>query len=182
MENDKINQLNQILGDFLSELQIKMENFLEKLNLNVEVPLQNVEKAEFSNLNLKKEEFIKKFRAVLERSQLKAMIIVPTLKDIEELEVYNVKSGVNLNIACFNDFMVEENKQLFEELESFGNIEIRNYEGVDRWVILRDGEELLCALVGTQEDNYLVLHTTDSEHIKILSNLATDAWLRSRKK
>ena len=37
------------------------------------------------------------------------------------------------------------------------------------------------ALMGNQEDNYLVFHTIDSEHIKILSNLTTDAWLKNRK-
>jgi len=58
------------------------------------------------------------------------------------------------------------------------NIELRNYVEKDRWVILRDGEELFCVILGREK---LSIRTKEPVHIKILSFLATDPWLRSKK-
>ena len=190
MEKEILKEFKRMLEDFMSELQNKMENQLNQLNINKKESIKDhredimsfdLRLFDFTELQITKDEFIADFKKVLKRSQHRAMIIVPTIQNIKDLEVYNVRSGVYLSIACSIEIAVEENEQLYEELKSLGNLDIRNYEERDRWVFLRDGEELLCALVGTHEDNYLVFHTTDSAHIKILSNLATDAWLKSRR-
>lgn len=125
--------------------------------------------------------FVKNFKEILERTQHRVVVIFPVIKDIEAIEIYNVRSGVNFSLACFIDKESEEDMDLFEELEGFENLEVRNYSEEDRWVILRDGEEVLSAVIGTDEKNHLVFHTRDPAQVKILSYLATDAWLRSRK-
>ena len=96
---------------------------------------------DFNKLKITKTEFIKKIKDILESAQHKVVIIIPTITDIEDLEVYNLRSSINLNIGCFINIGIDRHMELLDELESFDNIKIRNYEGQDRWVILRDGEE-----------------------------------------
>ncbi|GAI87288.1 unnamed protein product, partial [marine sediment metagenome] len=57
----------------------------------------------------------------------------------------------------------------------------RLYDQKDRFVIDRDGEELLFAIIGKNETNNLVIHTRDSKHQRLLRSLVMEGWLRSRK-
>ena len=75
--------------------------------------------------------------------------------------------------------VVEQIDQL-EEYESLDNITVKNFLGLDRYVILRDGEELLLAFKGKNDSNHLAFHTRDAAHIRIFSSLVMEAWLRSR--
>lgn len=191
MENESIKYLGERLDNFLDELQVKMDDFISKFsNLYKKTTVNESNKAlttseldiyDFSKLKITKAQFIKKIRNILERAQHKVVVITPTITDLEDLEVYNVRSSINLNIGCFIDIEMDRHEELLEELKSFRNIQIRNYEDQDRWVVLRDGEELLCAVIGAKQDNFLFFQTEDPNHIKLFSNLAMDAWLRSKK-
>ena len=46
---------------------------------------------------------------------------------------------------------------------------------------LKDGAELFFGVVGNNEDEILTLRTKDSKHIKLLSSLVMESWLRARK-
>ena len=61
------------------------------------------------------------------------------------------------------------------------NIAIRIDDYKDRYCILRDGEELFLGITGENEDSILTLRTKDSKHIKLLSSLVMESWLRARK-
>jgi len=187
MENENIEHIEKAIDNFLDELQTKMDDFiynfsnLYKKNALNESNVLELDIDTFSRLKITKTKFVKKIREILKRAQHKVVVITPTITDLEDLEVYNVRSSINLNIGCFIKIEIDKHLELLEELESFRNIQIRNYEDQDRWVILRDGEELLCAVIGIEPANYLFFHTEDPNHIKIFSSLATNAWLRSRK-
>jgi len=196
MEKDIIKQLEETLHNFQNELQIKMDDFINRLNsINfsnlgekiISKPTDNGFKTseldifDFSKLKITKAQLLKKIREILERAQHKIMLTVPIITDLEDLEVYNVRAGVNMNITCFIDIGLDNHEELLEEHESLRNIDIRNFEGKDRWVIYRDGEELLFIAIGAEKSNYLVFHTRDSAHVKLFSSLATDAWLRSKR-
>ena len=48
-------------------------------------------------------------------------------------------------------------------------------------VSVRVGEELLYGVTGKSENNILVIHTKDPNHIKLLNALPLEVWIRSRK-
>jgi len=133
---------------------------------------------DFNRLGFTKSELLKYMRLMLERAQHNVVIIVPKITDLRDLEVYNVRANVNRRIACLIDVENENHQEILEELKVFANI--RNYKGEDRYVFLRDGEELLFAAIGVNNDINLSFHTNDAAHIKLFSSLAMEAWLNSR--
>ena len=137
------------------------------------------EEFDFNRLGFSKAELLKYMRLMLERAQYNVVIIVPKITDLRDLEVYNVRANVNRRIACLVEVENEDHLEILEELKVFANV--RSYEGEDRYVFLRDGEELLFAALGVNNDITLSFHTNDAAHIKIFNSLAMDAWLRSRK-
>jgi len=133
---------------------------------------------DFNRLGFTKSELLKYMRLMLERAQHNVVIIVPKITDLRDLEVYNVRANVNRRIACLIEVENEDHREILEELKVFANV--RNYKGEDRYVFLRDGEELLFAALGVNNDISLSFHTNDAAHIKLFSSLAMEAWLKSR--
>ena len=120
-------------------------------------------------------------RQILETAVHKVTIAVPNIEDLQDLYLYEVRSSVNLQVSCFIDPGIELHSDLLEEFESLDNISLRTNESEDRYLILKDGEELFFAVVGNKEDNHLVFHTRDSKHIQLFNALVMESWLRSRK-
>lgn len=133
---------------------------------------------DFNRLGFTKSELLKYMRLMLERAQHNVVIIVPKITDLRDLEVYDVRANVNRRIACLIEVENENHREILEELKVFANV--RNYMGEDRYVFLRDGEELLFAALGVNNDINLSFHTNDAAHIKLFSSLAMEAWLKSR--
>ena len=92
-----------------------------------------------------------------------------------------MRSSVNIKISCEINQGIEEHVELLDEYESLDNISMRHFDGADRYVTNRDGEELLMAVIGKNENNHLVFKTKDPAHIRLLNPLVMDSWLRSRK-
>jgi chromosome segregation ATPase len=124
---------------------------------------------------------LKKIREILGNAVHNVTIAVLDISDLQELHLYEVRSSVNIKIMCNIDPSLEEDSELLEELESLDNITIRLYEDRDRFLIDRDGEELLFAIVGSRENNNLVIYTKDPQHQKLLRSLVMEGWLRARK-
>jgi DNA repair exonuclease SbcCD ATPase subunit len=128
-----------------------------------------------------KEDILKKIRAILRKAVHNVTIAVLDINDLQDLHLYEVRSSVNVKIMCNIDPSLEEDADLLEELESLDNITIRLYEDRDRYLIDRDGEELLFSIVGEDENNNLVIYTKDAEHQRLLRSLVMEGWLRARK-
>lgn len=131
-------------------------------------------------LGISKEDILSKMREMLQTALHNVTICVPDITDLQALYLYEVKSSVNMKISCLINPGVEEHSSLLQEFESLDNVSIRSYEGEDRFVLVKDGAELLFAAVGNNEV-YLAFHTKDSEHITILNSLIMESWLKSRK-
>ena len=112
-----------------------------------------------------KSEILKKIREILGNAVHYVTIAVPDINNLQDLHLYEVPSSVKMNIMCNIDPSLEEDAKLLEELESLDNITIRLYEDRDRLLIDRDGEELLFSIVGSREDNNLVIYTKDPKHL-----------------
>ena len=128
-----------------------------------------------------KADILKKIREILGNAVHNVTIAVLDINDLQDLHLYEVRSSVNVKLMCNIDPSLEDDAELLEELESLDNISIRLYEDRDRYLIDRDGEELLFSIVGEGEDNNLVLYTKDVKHQRLLRSLVMEGWLRARK-
>lgn len=136
---------------------------------------------DWTEIEIPKSRILEKMREILKNALHNVTIAVPNIKDLQELYLYEVRSSVNMKISCYIDASLEEDAELLEEFESLDNISIRMYEGEDRYVIDRDGEELLFGVIGKNSTNHLIIHTRDPKHLKLYRSLVMEGWLRSRK-
>lgn len=128
-----------------------------------------------------KADILKKIRDILGKAVHNVTIAVLDINDLQDLHLYEVRAHVNVKIMCNIDPSLEDDAELLEELESLDNITIRLYEDRDRFLIDRDGEELLFSIVGEGENNNLVIYTRDAKHQRLLRSLVMEGWLRARK-
>jgi len=185
-KDKKIENLQEKLKILNGELETADED-LEALETENEKLRNNLASAsgpkiiDWTDIEISRADILKKMRDILNKSLHNITIAVPDIKDLQELHLYEVRSSVNMKISCYIDPSLEEDAELLEEFGSLDNISIRLYEQKDRFVIERDGEELLFAVRGKNEDNNLVIHTRDSKHQRLLRSLVMEGWLRSRK-
>lgn len=136
---------------------------------------------DWTYVEIPKESILKKIREILSKAVHNVTIAVPDIKDLQDLHLYEVRSSVNMKIMCYIDPSLEDDEQLLMEFESLDNITIRMYEDKDRFLIDRDGEELLFAIIGEGLNNNLIIHTRDVKHQRLLRSLVMEGWLRARK-
>jgi hypothetical protein len=136
---------------------------------------------DWTNIEIPKDKILNRMKEILMNALHNVTIAVPNIKDLQHLLLYEVRSSVNMKISCYIDPALPEDAELLEEFESLENISIRMYEPKDRYVLDRDGEELLFAVPGNLDENHLVLHTKDSKHVKFFKSIVMEGWLRSRK-
>lgn len=180
-ENNMLKKKVEILNEELSKAdkdveQLEMENETLRTTNSPSSLICNS-----TDIEIPKEEILKKMREILQNGKHNVMITVPSLEDLQELYLYEVRSSVSLKISCSIDAGKGDQSNLLEEFHSLDNISLRNYSNEDRFSINRDGAELLFAVIGSKQDNYLVVHTMDSNHIKLFNSFTMEAWLRGRK-
>ncbi len=187
MEKDEKNEKLQEKLDILNGELERADEDLEALETENERLRNNLASAsgpkivDWTDIEVSKEDILKKMRDILSKALHNITIAVPDIKDLQELHLYEVRSSVNMKASCSIDPSLEDDAELLEEFGSLDNISIRLYEQKDRFVIDRDGEELLFAIRGESENNTLVIHTRDSKHQRLLRSLVMEGWLRSRK-
>jgi len=136
---------------------------------------------DWTYVEIPKDSILKKIREILSKAVHNVTIAVPDIKDLQDLHLYEVRAHVNMKIMCYIDPSLEDDEQLLMEFESLDNITIRMYEDKDRFVIDRDGAELLFAIIGEGLNNNLIIHTRDAKHQRLLRSLVMEGWLRARK-
>jgi len=136
---------------------------------------------DWTYVEIPKDSILKKIREILSKAVHNVTIAVPDIKDLQDLHLYEVRSSVNMKIMCYIDPSLEDDEQLLMEFESLDNITIRMYEEKDRFLIDRDGEELLFSIIGESKHRNLIIHTRDAKHQRLLRSLVMEGWLRARK-
>jgi len=204
--NEKINLLNSSTVD--KDIIAEKENILEELQNKLVLLKGELEKQEedldaldaeneklrndlasssdpqiidWTYVEIPKESILKKIREIVSNAVHTVTIAVPDIKDLQDLHLYEIRSSVNMKIMCYIDPSLEDDEQLLMEFESLDNITIRMYEEKDRFLIDRDGEELLFSIIGEGENTNLVIHTKDVNHQRLLRSLVMEGWLRARK-
>ena len=193
VDKDELVEKNNYIEDLQGKLEI-LKGELEKADEDLEIleteneTLRNQIVAstgskiiDSTHLEIPKKMILEKMKEILMKALHNVTIVVPNIRDLQELTLYEVRSSVIIKVSTSIDITLEEDAEILEELESLDNISIRMFDSEDRYVIDRDGEELLFAVIGKNENNHLVLQTRDSMHIKSFKYLIMEAWLRSRK-
>ena len=204
--NEKLNLLNSstVDKDVIAEKQDELEEWKKKADIlkgELEKQEEDLDALEAENEKLRndlasssdpqiidwtyveipKESILKKIREIISKAVHNVTIAVPDIKDLQDLHLYEVRAHVNMKIQCYIDPSLEDDEQLLMEFESLDNITIRMYEDKDRFLIDRDGEELLFGIIGEGENNNLIIHTKDVKHQRLLRSLVMEGWLRARK-
>lgn len=184
-KDEKINKLQkeiEILNDELSKADVDLETLeLENEKLRqAQSSLSGSKIIDFTKTEITKSEILIKMREILEKGLHNVMIVVPTIVDLQELYLYEVKSSVNIRISCLINPGIDEHSELLDEFTSLDNITLRSYAREDRYVLVRDGEEMFIAVKGNSEKNHLTIHTKDSKHIRLFNSLTMEGWLQSR--
>ena len=136
---------------------------------------------DYTDLEIPRKMILEKMKEILMKALHNVTIVVPNIRELRELTLYEVRSSVIIKVSTSIDITLEEDAEILEELESLDNITIRMFDSEDRYVLDRDGEELLFAVIGKNENNHLAFQTRDNAHIQLLKSLIMEAWLRSRK-
>ncbi|MFX1396608.1 MAG: hypothetical protein ACFFAS_06130 [Promethearchaeota archaeon] len=190
---DQINRINSELESMNREIEIlngeltKADKDLEQLEMENEklkqaqIEMETQDIIDFTDNEITKSEIIEKIREILNKAKHNVMICVPSIGDLQDLHLYEVRSSVNLKISCSIIPNNDEQSNMVEEFLSLDNISLRNYAGEDRFSINCDGEELLFAILGKKDNNYLTIHTRDENHIRLFNSFVMEAWLRGRK-
>jgi len=185
-KEDEITECEKKVDIFKRELE-KLEEDLDLLEAENEKLRNDLASSsdpqiiDWTHVEIPKDTILKKIREILSKAVHNVTIAVPDIKDLQDLHLYEVRSSVNMKIMCYIDPSLEDDEQLLMEFESLDNITIRMYEDKDRFVIDRDGEELLFAIIGEGVNNNLIIHTRDAKHQRLLRSLVMEGWLRARK-
>jgi hypothetical protein len=185
-KDKKITELQKEL-EILNEELTKADEDLESLELeneklkNAQTSPTDVKITDFTHIKISKTEILDKMKEILENAISNVMIVVPSIEDLQELTLYELRSSVNMKIACSINPGIDEHSELLDEFESLDNISLRNYERKDRYVLTKDGEELLFGVIGKTDDHNLVIYTKDSKHIRLLNTLTMEGWLNSKR-
>ncbi|MHA1805699.1 MAG: hypothetical protein ACTSU4_14380 [Promethearchaeota archaeon] len=179
--NNKIEILNQELEKSDEEIEkLKLANQLLKENKK-ESASSTSQIINYTHYELSRDDILSYMKKILDQALHKVIITTPTITDLQELYLYEIKSSVSMSISCFIDQSNPDDMELLEEFEHFDNINIRHFEEKDRYMMLKDGEELLLGIIGENNSNILIFHTLDPKHVKTLNSLAIDSWVRSKK-
>lgn len=177
-KNEKIEQLEAQVEQLEETLKIK-ESKIAELTEGAEILDSKV--IDYTDFEVSKAEILEKIEEILKKAINSIIICVPRITDLERLSIFDIKSSVAVKICTLINLKRTDHADLFKEFADNGTISIRNYEREDRYIIMRDSEELLFALIGKREKNHLAFYTTDGNHLKELNPIVMDTWLRSRK-
>ena len=191
---------NQELEKALEEKEKEIQKLNEEIKiLNMDIKMSDEEVAELSKQleeaagtgsasgnsnilsnNVNRDQIIDFMIEMLGRSLHNVNITTPSILDLAELQLYDIRGSVNVKASCAVDLGDPEHQELLQEFDALDNISIRNFDENDRWVCLKDSEEMFIAAIGEKSNN-LAFFSEDSNHIKLFNSVIMESWLRARK-
>jgi ElaB/YqjD/DUF883 family membrane-anchored ribosome-binding protein len=174
--NTKIKELEEeaeLLKSDIDAADDEVEGLHEKLN--------KIESEAKDAIFLSRGQVLSKIKAVLKDALHNVTLTIPSIEDIADLDLYDVKTSVNLKVSCNIDLGNPKHSEMMEEFQVFDNITLRIYDTGDRWSIMKDGEMLFMGVVGVNKDKILSFQSGDEKIIKVFNSLVMESWLRGRK-
>ena len=125
-----------------------------------------------------REQIIDFLTDMVTRSVHNLVITCPSIQDLAELGLYDARTSVNIKASCSVQ-PSSADQELLQEFEALDNITIRNFDSKDRWICLKDNEEMMVATIG--EKSIGAFFSNDHAHIKFFNALMMESWLLGRK-
>jgi hypothetical protein len=130
---------------------------------------------------LSRSQIIKTIKQLLTNAVHNVSLCVPSVLDLVDLNLFDIKASVNVKIACDYDSKIKDHKNAIDQYLPLENLSFRVYDGKDRWCATQDGDAFFLAIVGKDPNIYLSILTTDPVHLKFFNSIAMDSWLRGHK-
>ena len=175
-KNKKIQQLEKEIKLLNLDLKANDEE-VEKLKDK----LQNVgspAKGEIVMNNVSRDQIIEFLTDMVSRSVHNLVVTTPVIGDLAELGLYDARTSVNIKASC-KVLPNSDDQELLQEFEALDNITIRNFASKDRWICLKDNEEMFIASIG--EKSIGAYFSNDHEHIRFFNSLMMESWLMAKK-
>jgi uncharacterized protein (DUF3084 family) len=182
VKDDKIAKLEEELKILNMDLKVSDEE-IEKLNEKIKkgnLGQGSSGNSEIITKTVTRDQLINFMITMLKGALHNVNLTTPTIADLADLQLYDIRGSVNVKASCDVEVNNTEHQQLLHEFEALDNISVRQFPDKDRWVCLKDGEEMLIAAVGEQGHN-LAFFSKDRLHIKLFNSLIMESWLRARK-
>lgn len=180
-DQEKIAELNEKIKSLEEEMEFLKED-LEAADDEVEKYEQKIQIYESGKaLFYTRDEVLKKIKNAIDSALHTINVTAPTIQDVGELYLFEVNANVNVKVASNLNLSDPKDKEILGELEAFDNIDLRIYDGMDRWSALIDGEKIIFGALGSEKDHILLFQTEDPKQITIFNNLAIESWLRGKK-
>jgi len=167
------------------EKEIKLLNLdlkaADDREAKMEAKLKNMSspaKGEIVMTTITRAQIIEFLTDMVKRSVHNLVITTPSITDLAELGLYDARTSVNIKASC-SVRSNSEDQQLLQEFEALDNITIRNFDSKDRWVLLKDNEEMFVAAIG--EKSIGAIFSNDHAHIKFFNSLMMESWLLAKK-
>ncbi|MHA1584552.1 MAG: hypothetical protein ACTSWL_04800, partial [Promethearchaeota archaeon] len=123
----------------------------------------------------------------ISRVKMRALIVAPTLADIDIEPLKKLPAHINLRISCAINQKDPVHQKILKFLDSKPNISYRERDLQNLWGIHKDYEEIILGIVNKQSTkNKSVLEVAGigsilEEHIKIFIPILEDAWVGAHK-
>jgi len=184
-KDEKIKKLEEEIKILNMDIKLSDEE-ITKLNKEIEELKSQIGTKEKSvgkicQMNVSRNDIINFMIDIINKSIHTLNITTPNIIDLAQLQLYDVKNNVNIKASCNIDLNVEEHKEILQEFQALDNISLRLFPDSDRWVCLKDGDELFLAVIGKDPENNLAIYTKDPNHIKFFNSIVMESWLRGRK-
>ena len=134
-----------------------------------------------SRISQSKEEVISQIKEILMQAKHNVMLTTPGILDLIQLELFEVRSSVNVKVSCEVDKSDPEQLELLDELSIFTNITIKQFNDKDRFSIMADGGIFLFAGVSSEIGTYLSIQSSDEKHVTLFNPLITHSWISAQK-
>ncbi len=175
-KNKKIQELEKeikLLNLDLKAADDEVEKLKEKIK-NADTPA----KGQIMMNSVSREQIIEFLSDMVSRSVHNLVITTPTISDLAELGLYDARTSVNIKASCSVQ-PSSDDQELLQEFEALDNVSIRNFDSKDRWILLKDNEEMLIATIG--EKSIGAFFSNDHLHIKFFNSLMMESWLLAKR-
>ncbi|MHA1109500.1 MAG: hypothetical protein ACTSRE_00250 [Promethearchaeota archaeon] len=192
--NQKVDKSKGMVSNTFLEEKTKrvkqLENEIKLLNLDLKAADDEVEKlkdkinnagtpakGEIMMNSVSRDQIINFLTDMVSRSVHNLVLTTPSIMDLAELGLYDARTSVNIKASCSVE-PSNDDQELLQEFEALDNITIRNFGSKDRWICLKDNEEMFIASIGETNGAYF---SNDHNHIRFFNSLMQESWLLAKR-
>jgi len=155
------------LKDEIKQLNETVNALREKLELS--------EKKDFKYIQ-GREQILESMNEALGNARMRVLLIIPTIKDLEGLNLSILSDRVNVRVATSIE-KTEEDQDILNSFKGRSNFTFRNFSRKDRWGLEFDREGLIIA-TNSEKAGPVGFYITEYKQIEFYLTLLSEAWVQ----